>query len=170
MHTLLTTLVGALWLANPSAWAAPELIPEEDADLVGRTAPSFEAVTLDGDPFDLEAVRGKPVVLAFWASWCGPCRLELPALSKLQAERDDIAIYAVNVDRDRRKADAFLRKIEVDLPVVWDNQSVAMGQYDVLSMPTMFLLDAQGTVKLRKVGYSEQKGLTELLTALEGLR
>jgi thiol-disulfide isomerase/thioredoxin len=157
-----------LWLG--AALAAPELIPEKDLDLVGRTAPSFEAVTLDGDPFSLEATRGKPVVLAFWASWCGPCRGELPELSELQAQRDDIAIYAVNVDRDRRKADAFLRQVKVDLPVVWDNQSLAMGQYDVLSMPTTFVLDAQGTVKLRKVGYSSSKGLTEILAALEALK
>jgi len=166
----LMTWLGPLWLAVAPAHAGPELIPEDAVDMVGRTAPSFAATTLDGQPFDLESTRGKPVVLAFWASWCGPCRLELPALSKLQKERSDIVIYAVNVDRDRRKADAFLRKIEVDLPVVWDNESKAMGQYDVLSMPTTFLLDPQGTVKLRKVGYSEAKGLTELLTALEGLR
>jgi len=170
MNILVSSVLGPLWLALSPAVAGPELIPERDVSLVGRTAPSFEAVTLDGEPFDLEATRGKPVVLAFWASWCGPCRLELPALSKLQAERDDLAIYAVNVDRDRRKADAFLRQIEVDLPVVWDNQSLAMGQYDVLLMPTMFLLDAQGTVKLRKVGYGSDSGLSELLDAIEGLR
>jgi len=162
-------MITSLLLLVAAAAAGPELIPERDADLVGRTAPSFEAVTLDGEAFDLDATRGKPVVLAFWASWCGPCRGELPELSKLQAERDDLAIYAVNVDRDRRKADAFLRQVQVDLPIVWDNQSLAMGQYDVLSMPTTFLLDAQGTVKLRKVGYSSAKGLTELLAALETL-
>ncbi len=162
-------MITSLLLLVAAATAGPELIPEGDADLVGRTAPSFEAVTLDGKAFDLDATRGKPVVLAFWASWCGPCRGELPELSKLQAERDDLAIYAVNVDRDRRKADAFLRQVQVDLPIVWDNQSMAMGQYDVLSMPTTFLLDAQGTVKLRKVGYSSAKGLTELLAALEAL-
>lgn len=157
------------WLALSVALAAPELIPETEADLVGRTAPAFEAKTLDGEAFDLEATRGKPVILAFWASWCGPCRGELPALSQLQAERDDLAIYAVNVDRDRRKAEGFLRQVKVDLPIVWDNTSTAMGQYDVLSMPTVFVLDRQGTVKLRKVGYSEAKGLTEILAAVEGL-
>lgn len=157
-------------LLGSSALAEPEMIPEQAGDLLGRTAPSFEAVRLDGQPFDLEATRGKPVVLSFWASWCGPCQLELPALSELQKTRPDIAIYAVNVDRDRRLADRFLSKVQVDLPIVWDNASMAMGQYDVLSMPTMFLLDANGTVKLRKVGYSKEKGLAELEAALAALR
>lgn len=160
----------ALALACLALAAEPEMIPESGLDLVGRTAPAFAAPLFDGEAFALESTRGKPVVLSFWASWCGPCRLELPALSELQKQRPDIAIYAVNVDRDRRKAEGFLKQVKVELPVVWDNESLAMGQYDVLSMPTMFLLDARGTVKLRKVGYSSEKGLAELEAALAGLK
>ena len=162
-------LLLALALVQP-AWAEPEMIPENAIDLVGRTAPSFEAKLLSGEPFSLESTRGKPVVLSFWASWCGPCRLELPALSELQKQRPDVTILAVNVDRERSRAEGFLRQVTVELPIVWDTESLAMGQYDVLSMPTMFLLDAQGTVKLRKVGFSAEKGLSELEEALGALK
>ena len=162
MLTLLTLATVAL--------AAPEMIPDKQTDLVGRTAPEFQAKTFEGDEFDLESLRGKTVVLSFWASWCTPCRLELPALAKLQKERDDVVIFAVNVDRQRPPAEKFLKQVHFELPVVWDNQSIAMGQYDVLSMPTMFVLDKQGTVKFRKTGFSKEKGLVELIGVLDGLR
>lgn len=160
MTTLLVTM----------ALAAPEMIPDIPMDLVGRTAPGFTAERANGSVFELDETRGKPVLLSFWASWCGPCRLELPALDALQKTRDDVVIYAVNVDRDRTKAEPFLASVKFDLPIVWDNQAEALGQYDVTSMPTMFLLDAQGTVKWRKTGYSREKGLAELEAALDGLR
>jgi cytochrome c biogenesis protein CcmG/thiol:disulfide interchange protein DsbE len=160
----------AIYLTLASvALAEPEMIPTTAIDVVGRTAPPVEGTLLSGEPFSLEATRGKPVILAFWASWCGPCRLELPALSALQAQRPDLTILAVNVDRERPRAEAFLKQVPITLPVVWDNESLAMGQYDVLSMPTTFLLDAQGTVKFRKSGYSQEKGLAELLAAVDAL-
>ena len=164
-------LSAALFGLAAPAVAAPELIPEEAMELVliGRTAPDFEAEAADGAPFKLSDTRGKPVLLTFWASWCGPCRAELPALSDYQQQHPELAIYAVNVDRDRRKADAFLRQVKFTLPIIWDNNSEAMGQYDVLSMPTMFLLDGNGTLKWRKTGYSKQNGLKELDAAMEAL-
>jgi len=152
-----------------AALAGPEMIPEKVVDLVGRTAPPFTAQDDDGAPFELDSTRGKPVVLSFWASWCGPCRKELPALAEYQKTHDDVVIYAVNVDRERAKAQQFLARVKFDLPIIWDNNAEALGQYDVLSMPTMFLLDAQGTVKWRKSGFSVEKGLTELEDQLAGL-
>lgn len=157
------------WFAG-AAVAAPEMIPDVPLDLVGRTAPGFVALADDGSSFDLASTRGKPVVLSFWASWCGPCRLELPALDALQKQRPDVAIYAVNVDREQQAAARFLQAVKFDLPIVWDNQAEALGQYDVSSMPTMFLLDAQGTVKWRKTGFSREKGLVELEEQLGRLK
>ncbi len=149
-----------------SAQAAPEMIPLNEVDLVGRTAPAFEGQMLGGESFSLEAQRGKTVILSFWASWCGPCRQELPALQELAAKRPDLAVFAVNVDREPARARQFLDQVKVDLPVVWDPDSVALGQYEVLSMPTMFLLDKNLTVKFRKTGFSKTAGLTELEAAL----
>ncbi len=154
-----------LWMGL--ALAGPEMIPEEDPSLVGRTAPAIELQTLDGEAFSLESHRGKVVVLAFWASWCGPCRLELPALDELQKSRSDMAVFAVNVDRQRSAAERFLRKVPVDLPIVWDNTATALGQYNVMSMPTVFVVDPQGTVKLTKVGYSREKRLVEIVAAID---
>jgi thiol-disulfide isomerase/thioredoxin len=162
----------ATWLAVAAAQTpdrVPEMIPLEQIDLVGRTAPAFDLDLMDGGKFSLEAQRGKTVILSFWASWCGPCRKELPALSQLQKDRPDLAIFAVNVDRDPKLAQRFLSQVKVELPIVWDPNSISLGQYEVLSMPTMFLLDKNLTVKFRKTGFSEENGLKELLSALEGV-
>lgn len=164
---MLTMLLLTLGLAQAQG---PKMIPADAVDLLGRTAPEFELTDLDGAPFKLSDQRGKKVVLSFWASWCAPCRAELPALDALQKERSDIAVFAVNVDRDPQLARRFLAQVPIDLPIVWDPDSLALGQYEVLSMPTMFYIDANGTVKFRKTGFSQENGLRELIDALDGKR
>ena len=159
-------------LALALALAGPEMIPAEDLDVIGRTAPPVEDIpTLSDGTFSLSELRGKPVVLAFWASWCGPCRHEIPALDAWQAERSDVHVVAVNVDRSRRKAEAWLEDLDADIsiPVAWDNEAVAMGGFGVFSMPTVFVIDAQGTVKYRKVGYGTAQGLKDIQEVVDGL-
>lgn len=146
----------------------PEMIPIEALDLLNKAAPDFQLKTLDGGSFKLADQRGKPLVISFWASWCGPCRQELPALSELQKQRSDVKIIAVNVDRDPKLAEKFLAAVKVELPIIWDPDSIALGQYEVLSMPTMFLLDKDLVVRFRKTGFSPDRGLVELIAALDG--
>jgi thiol-disulfide isomerase/thioredoxin len=144
------------------------MIPIEALDLLHKPAPGFELKTLDGGSFKLQDHKGKTVVLSFWASWCGPCRKELPELAKLQKERSDVEIFAVNVDRDKALAQKFLAITPVELPIIWDQDSVALGQYEVLSMPTLFVLDKNQVVTFRKTGFSEERGLIELIAVLDG--
>ena len=161
----------SLFLSLALAWAEPEMIPEEDLDLKGRAAPAISLPTLSGEQFTLEEHRGKTVVLAFLASWCGPCRYELPALSILSEQRKDIQFVAVNVDKKSGPAKKFLRSIDdMKLPVVLDSQSMILGEYSVISMPTLFLIDKEGTVQFIKVGYSKEKGLIELEAEIEKLK
>lgn len=163
---MLDLLLGIALAQAPAAARPPEMIPIEALDLVGKVAPSFEVDTLDGTRFSLEAHRGETIVLSFWASWCGPCRQELPALARLQKERPDLRIYTVNVDRDPALARRFLQQVPFELPVLWDPDAKALGQYEVLSMPTLFLLDPKLRVAFRKTGFSTERGLTELVDAL----
>ena len=162
----------AVWIGLWASLAlgAPEMIPEQAPALLGRTAPSFELSTLSGETFRIQEQTGRPVVLAFWASWCGPCRLELPALSDLALKRTGVDFYAVNVDRQQGPARAFTKKVRVEVPILWDNQAKVMGLFQVMSMPTLFVIDAKGTVKYQKVGYSREKKLVELEAALDELQ
>lgn len=159
--------------AGPAHATYPEMIPLEDASLDGRTAPPIELSTLTGGSFSLAETQsdGKVVVVAFWASWCGPCRRELPALNELQTTLDGrpVQIVLVNVDKAVQDARRFLSRVgigEDDLIVAMDNEAVALGSYGVLSMPTTFVIDVNGTVKLTKVGYSDENGLTAIEAAI----
>ena len=157
-------------LCSALLWAEPEMIPIEDVDLQGRSAPVFSLPLFEGGTIDLEKLRGKPVVLSFWASWCGPCRFELPELSRIQPLYPDVHFIAVNVDKDKNEAQKFLSRVQFSLPIAWDNEALTLGEYSVISMPTMFLIDAQGTVQYVKVGYSQEKKLVELEDKIKGLK
>ncbi len=147
--------------------AAPEMIPAGDADLLGHSAPDVTLKMADGKTTKLSALKGRPVVLSFWASWCGPCRKELPALAVLAAKRSDVQFLAVNVDRDRAPAEKFLKELKLPLPIAFDPDSSVVSQFEVVVMPTMFMVDKNGTVKFRKTGFSAEKGLAELIAALD---
>ena len=145
-----------------SSFAEPEMIPIDDTDILGKTAPIFDLQTLDDKNIKLEDLRGKPVVLSFWASWCSPCRYELPELNNLVSKYPNIQFIAVNVDKSSGPAKKFLQGITLDMPIVMDNSALILGEYGVISMPTLFLIDSKGTVQYTKIGYSQEKKLVEL--------
>lgn len=157
-------LAGAL--LPERAYAEPEMIPPEAMEDVGHAATDFEVPLKGGGTFKLSAHSGRRVVVSFWASWCGPCRAELPALSKLAASYPNVDFLALNVDRERKAADGFLDKVAVTLPIAYDQQAVTMGNFGVTSMPTIFLIAADGTVALKHVGYGAEHGFTDLEAAL----
>lgn len=162
-----------MWLV-PAALAAPEMIPVEvfEAAKNAPAAPTTDVVLplRDGGTFSFAAHRGHPVLLTFWASWCGPCRAELPALSAWAKGHPDVTVLAVNVDRQRPPAERFLAGVAFDLPIAFDPDAQQLGTYGVTSMPTMFLYDRSGALAWQHVGYSAEKGLAELDAALGALR
>ena len=102
-------------LFSLAALAEPEMIPVEIFESAKNTkldeaATDVEIALRDGGHFRLSEHQGKPVILTFWASWCGPCRLELPALSTWAGEHPDVAVYAVSVDRSRQAAEQFIQR------------------------------------------------------------
>lgn len=163
-----------LLLLAPLALAAPEMIPEEAWKAATETpeaaAADFEIPLQDGGTFVMAEQKGKPVLLSFWASWCGPCRRELPALSTWAADNPHVAVLAVNVDRTRDSAQRFLKAVHFGLPVAYDPDAAHLGQYGVTSMPTMFLFDGKGNLAWRHTGYSEERGFSELDAALAEIR
>ena len=158
-----------LLLTTALALAEPEMIPLDVFEAAAKSASvtgDFEIPLRGGGSFKLSDHKGKPVLLTFWASWCSPCRKELPALELWSKSHPDVVVLAVNVDRGAALAEKFLAAVHFDLPVAFDPDATHLGRYGVTSMPTMFLFHKGGQLVWRHSGYGEEKGFTELDSAL----
>ncbi|MEP6693726.1 MAG: TlpA disulfide reductase family protein, partial [Chloroflexota bacterium] len=119
----------------------------------GALAPAFAWVTPKGELTDLESLRGRPVVINFWATWCVPCREEMPALDRVAAARDDVAFLAVNLQEDADSVLAFFERVGLrTLQPILDPEGRTARRYLVLSLPTTFFIDAQGTIRHIEIG------------------
>jgi peroxiredoxin/outer membrane lipoprotein-sorting protein len=115
--------------------------------LLNHPAPDFELKTLDGQRVRLQDLRGKPVLLSFFASWCGPCRRELPSVVKLHEEFKDkgLQVFGVN-DEGKSTARHFAEKAGLTFAILDDSSAKAARLYRVRSIPTAFLIDKDGKV------------------------
>jgi len=108
-----------------------------------------------GSNIRLSELRGRVVMLNFWASWCGPCRQEMPLLSKL-SERYEAAgftLLGINVEADQKAADKLLKEIPVSFPVLYDPTSKVSEAYQVEAMPSTIIVDCDGNMNYLHRGY-----------------
>ena len=147
------------WRAAPRArWVAvtglvvaaivvAELASGGGSEQVGRAAPPLPAKALRPPGTDLAALRGKPALVDFFASWCGPCAEEAPTLRKLSAALGERAtVVAVDWDDAGGPARAFVRKQGWDFPVLADTSGTAGESYGLVGLPTSFVLDPEGRI------------------------
>ena len=125
------------------------------ANPASGAADDFTLKSNQGKNIRLEELRGEVVMLNFWASWCGPCRQEMPLINDIYQEYKDLGftILAVNVDEDSADADRFLTAVPVDFPILYDNQSQVSELYGVDAMPTTVLIDRDGNKRFHHRGY-----------------
>jgi len=123
-----------------------------------RPAPDFRLQVRGGDALSLSELRGKVVMINFWATWCAPCRQEMPLLDQIYRRYQDLGftLLGVNVERDSRLADVFLRDTPVSFPILLDPEEKVSRLYDVAAMPSTVLVDRQGN--LRKVFHGYRPG------------
>lgn len=130
----------------------------ETPSLVDKMAPDFSASTLDGRTVTLAEFRGqKNVVVSFWATWCGPCRMEMPGLTefykKNHTEASDFEILAVSIDEDPKEASEFATNQKLAFPVLVDSRHKVADAYDVQGIPTMFVIDKTGKIVYGHYGF-----------------
>ncbi|MFM9123855.1 MAG: TlpA family protein disulfide reductase [Actinomycetota bacterium] len=135
------------------------------ADFEPFAAPAVRGETLTGEAFDLAELRGTPVVLNFWASWCGPCRKEIPALAAFQAAHPDLAVVGVSYQDDPADALAFAEETGADWPSVIDDGPIGSA-FAVPGLPATFFIDAEGQVVGRILGEATEATLAQGAQAL----
>lgn len=120
-------------------------------------ATDFTLMNNQGENVRLEELRGQVVMVNFWASWCGPCRTEMPLMDAIYKKYQKLGftILAVNVDEDSEDADRFLEQVPVSFPVLYDPESYVSGLYDVKAMPTTLMVDRDGNLRAVHLGYKE---------------
>ncbi len=122
----------------------------------GRSVPDLTLITLKGDTLHLADLRGHVVIVDFWATWCPPCRAEMPFFNELyKTYRDSgVVILGINLDEPRDKVERFLKKLGIEYPVAL-GRSHREGQAfgGILGLPTTFVVDPDGTIRARAVGY-----------------
>jgi cytochrome c biogenesis protein CcmG, thiol:disulfide interchange protein DsbE len=141
-------IAGPLWLWSsrlPVTANQGELTPEP---AVGRPAPDFTLTTVAGETVQLSALRGQPVVLNFWATWCGPCRNEMPALEAAsQRFAGEVAFMGVDQGESQAVVAAYLDELGVTFTVPLDSDMAVGDRYHVGGLPTTYFVDAEGIIR-----------------------
>lgn len=137
-----------------------------------RDAPDFTLPSRGGESVTLSSLKGQVVMINFWATWCGPCRQEMPLLEEIYSRynRMGFTLLGVNVEEDSRGADAFLKETPVSFPVLFDSENEVSKLYDVIAMPSTVILDREGTVRYLHKGYKpgyENEYLSQIRTLLK---
>lgn len=135
----------------------------------GNLAPDFELTTLDGRKVKLSDYRGKKVILNFWATWCPPCRAEIPDMDKFYSsyKDKDIVILGVNLtkaEQDQTSVKSFIKEYRVTYPIPLDKESLVAEMYQVSAIPTSYIIDPQGTIIQKIVGPMDFETMKSLLS------
>jgi thiol-disulfide isomerase/thioredoxin len=125
---------------------------------IGAVAPDVTFATASGGTVSIASLRGKVVLVDFWASWCGPCKVSFPAIDKLHQALAAKGLYvlAVNVDERRRDADRFLDGRPHEMGVVFDPEGKGPAAFRVSGMPSSYLLGRDGRLRFVHEGYTEK--------------
>jgi peroxiredoxin len=144
-----TCLVAALGLGLAADAGAANLAP-------GAQAPAFELGSQSGKPVDLANFKGQVVLINFWATWCGPCRKEMPVLDQLYSKYKPLGftLLGVNVEPDPGNATGFLKSTPVTFPILFDTESKVSKLYEVAGMPSTIIVDRKGNVRYIHRGYN----------------
>ncbi|GIN97687.1 thiol:disulfide interchange protein tlpA [Siminovitchia terrae] len=153
---------------------ADENVPGVDLSEVkeGKMAPDFELVTLNGETVKLSDYRGKKVILNFWATWCPPCRAEMPHMQNFYEQNKDngIEIVAVNLtkmDKGRMEIDKFVKEYGLTFDIPLDEEGDIGMQYQAFTIPTSYIIDTNGKIASKVIGPMDEPTMESLTNEIE---
>jgi peroxiredoxin len=144
MQNRIAGLIAALVIAVPAVATAPN-----------SPAPPFTLPAKGGSQINLAQYKGQVVMINFWASWCGPCRQEMPLLEDIYKKYNKLGftLIGVNVEPDSKAADDWLKQTPVSFPILYDKESKVSQMYDVSGMPSTVIIDRKGNLRYLHHGY-----------------
>ncbi|MFZ5918725.1 MAG: TlpA family protein disulfide reductase [Chloroflexota bacterium] len=134
----------------------------------GYRAPDFTLTDLDGNPISLSDFRTKIVLINFWATWCPPCRAELPAIEAAYRAADDLVVLAVNFQEPPEDVRSFVASQELTFPVLLDDSGSVALTYRSRALPVSYFVDAQGIITAVHVGQMSQEMVNQYLAQARG--
>ncbi len=142
--------------------------PHAAHPMVGKPAPTFELPDLNDKTISLASLKGKTVILDFWATWCGPCKQGLPVLMEVAKARakDGVVLWSVDLGEKKNKVSAFLTKSKWTLNVMLDAKNTVASKYGVRGIPHTVVIDPAGTVRLVEVGFSGKANTKKAMNAI----
>ncbi|MGZ4162226.1 MAG: redoxin domain-containing protein [Neobacillus sp.] len=146
--------------------ASSQVTSKTESLQIGSKAPDFELKTLTGETVKLSSLKGKKVMLNFWATWCPPCKAEMPAMEQFSKQiGKDVVILAVNID-PQLDVKGFVDKNGITFPVLLDTDDKVNEMYQIISIPTTYFIDSNGIIQNKYTGamqHAVMKQFTENL-------
>lgn len=178
MQMLVLTLAGAgigllmlgIFVALTQSKSGREATGPQSPLQVGQPAPNFEVITLDGRKLALSDLKGQPVWINFWASWCVPCKAEMPEVVRTgkEAKARGVRLIAIDVGEPAKTVRDYLRRSKYDsLPAALDETGEASTTYKVYNFPTHVFIDSQGILRRVNIGMMQRSDLEEALQDLK---
>jgi thiol-disulfide isomerase/thioredoxin len=179
LFVVLALLAGAVWALDGNGfggYTAADSVRVSGASgsgvtpRVGERAPEFTLEGPSGGPLALAELRGRPVIVNFWASWCPPCRGELPDLDAVARQHGDagLTVVAINLDEERLEVQRFAAALDLTLVIGLDRGGRISALYNVVALPTSFFVDRQGVVRDLNIGALTTGGLQSKVARVLG--
>lgn len=161
---LLALLVGC----NPAPTEETSIsVAQGIATVTPGAAPTLALPTLDGPPQSLETWRGKGIILNFWATWCYPCRTEMPALAAIHEQGEEVVVVGVSYQEHPDLARPFVEELALPFPILMDEEGVLAKELGVRALPTTFFINAEGQIVGNHLGPLDLDTLQEIVADLK---